>query len=416
VDDGAGRRDLAAALCYQYAMTGVSERVAAQYERYIYPPPLDDLSGAAARAKTERADPKYFSAHLWPEGRPRNNLRILSAGCGTSQAAHLAYNNPDCTVTGIDLSEGSLAHQRRLVERHGLKNIRLERRDILEIGRSDERFDLIVCTGVLHHMERPEDGLRALASALSPRGALYAMVYATARRAGVYVLQDLFRRLGVAQDESGIAFVRQVLKELPAHHYARWFLPEPGVQIEDAELVDIFLHVQDRAYSVQQVLDLVSGAGLAFQGWSDNGLYTRDAQIDPTTALWSRLDGASEQDEWSVVDDYTLHNMRHSFVARRPSENPSWRIGFDGADWLRYRPVRHPSLTALGGGQFQRGQSRFNLTSQEQLLMQACDGETSIAAILGKISQPSALAERRELAQGFFRRMWRLGHLFYRTA
>jgi hypothetical protein len=73
-------------------------------------------------------------------------------------------------------------------------------------------------------------------------------------------------------------------------------------------------------------------------------------------------------------------------------------------------------LTALGGGQFQRGQFRFSLAPQEQLLMQACDGESSITAILGKINEPSALTERRELAQGFFRRMWRLGHLFYRTA
>lgn len=397
-------------------MISVSKRVAAQYERHIYPPPLDDLSGTTARAKTERGDPKYFAAHLWPEGPPRNNLRILSAGCGTSQAAHLAYNNPDCSVTGVDLSQASLAHQRLLAERHKLKNLRLEQLDVLEVGRSADRFDLIVCTGVLHHMERPEDGLRALASALAPRGAIYAMVYASARRAGVYLLQDMFRRLGVGQDDSGIAFVRKVLNDLPAHHYARWFLPGPGVQIEDAELVDIFLHVQDRAYSVQEVLDLVSGAGLAFQGWSDNGLYTRDAHIDPSSELWSRLDAAAEQDEWSIVDDFTLHNMRHSFVARRPSDNPPWRIGFEGADWLKYRPVSHPSLTPLGGGKFQRGQFQFTLPPQEQILLQASDGQTSIAAMAGKLTEPPGLAERREMARTFFRRMWRLGHLFYRTA
>ncbi len=397
-------------------MNTVSQRVAAQYERHIYPPPLDDLSGKAARDKTERADPKYFSAHLWPEGPPRNNLRILSAGCGTSQAAHVAYNNPECSVTGIDLSEASLAHQKQLAERHGLKNLKLERRDIVEVGASSERYDLIICTGVLHHMERPDEGLRALASALSPRGAIYAMVYASAKRVGVYFLQDMFRRLGVAQDAGGIAFVRKVLQELPAHHYARWFLPGPGVQIEDAELVDIFLHVQDRAYSVQEALDLVSGAGLTFQGWNDNGLYTRDAHIDPASEMWPRLDGLNEQDEWSVVDDFTLHNMRHSFVARHPSDDPPWRISFDGTDWLRYRPVRHPSLTPLGGGKAQRGQFQFTLTPPEQILLQAADGQTSISAIAGKLSEPAAVSERRELARAFFRRMWRLGHLFYRTA
>jgi SAM-dependent methyltransferase len=396
-------------------MHSVSERVAAQYERHIYPPPLNDLSGKAARDKTERADPKYFSAHLWPEGQPRNNLRILSAGCGTSQAAHVAYNNPECSVTGVDLSEASLSHQKFLAMRHGLKNLRLERLDVLDVERLAEKFDLIICTGVLHHMERPEDGLRALASVLSPRGALYAMVYAYARRVGVYLLQDLFRRLGVGQDDAGIAFVRQVLKDLPPHHYARWFLPGQDVQIADAELVDIFLHVQDRAYSVQQVLDLVSGAGLAFQSWSDNGLYTREAHIDPSSELSSRLDAATERDEWSVIDHLMLHNMRHSFVARRPKENPLWRIGFDGTNWLRYRPVIHPSLTSLGDGKFQRGQFQFALPPQEQLLLQASDGRASISTIVNGLGQPAALAERRKLVREFYRRMWRLGHLFYRT-
>lgn len=396
-------------------MPSTSERVAAQYERHIYPPPLDDLSGKAARDKTERADPKYFSAHLWPEGRPRNNLRILSAGCGTSQAAHVAYNNPECSIIGIDLSEASLAHQKYLAERHGLKNLRLERRDILDVGSLAERFDLIICTGVLHHMEHPEDGLRVLASVLSPRGALYAMVYAYAKRAGVYLLQDFFRRLKVGQDDAGIAFVRQILRDLPAHHYARWFLPASGEQLADAELVDIFLHVQDRAYSVQEVLDLVATAGLAFQGWNDNGLYTRDANINPSSDLWSRLDATPEQDEWSAIDSLLLHNMRHSFVARHPSDDPPWRISFAGKNWLRYRPVAHPSLTSLNGGNFQRGQFQFSLTPQEQRLLQAADGRASISTIVAGSGEPPALAERRELARAFYRRMWRQGHLFYQT-
>ena len=397
-------------------MHDTSQRVAAQYERHIYPPPLNDLAGKEARDKTERGDPKYFSAHLWPEGPPRNNLRILSAGCGTSQAAHLAFNNPDCTVTGIDLSETSLAHQRYLAEKHGLKNLRLERRDILDIAQVSERFDLIVCTGVLHHMEQPQDGLRALASVLSPRGAIYAMVYAYAKRAGVYLLQDLFRRLRIGQDDNGIAFVRKTLRELPAQHYARWFLPPSIDHIADAELVDIFLHVQDRAYSVQEVLDLVAGSGLAFQAWSDNGLYCRDAHVDPASELWTRLDSVTEADQWSVIDHLFLHNMRHSFVARHPGDEESWRISFEGKGWLSYRPLLHPSLTALPDGTFRRGGFTFSLSAQEQTLLRAANGQTSISAIIAAGDRATERAERREFARAFYSRMWRLGHLFYRTA
>lgn len=392
----------------------VSQRVAAQYERYIYPTPLTELGTPAARAKTERADPKYFSAQLWPEGQPRNNLRILSAGCGTNQAAHIAFNNPDCSVLGIDLSESSLANQQLLKDKYDLKNLRLEQRNILDIGQSADRFDLIVCTGVLHHMARPDDGMRALASVLSKHGVLYAMVYANSRRAGVYFMQDMFRRLGVQQNDDGVAFVRRILKELPPHHYARWFLPSANVVIEDAELVDIFLHPQDRAYSVQEALDLIAGAGLEFQCWDDNGLYNREAHINPSSELWSRIETASEADQWSIVDDFALQSIKHSFMARHPQDEAPWRIDFEGNKWLKYRPVRHPDLRALGNGQFQRGRFQFSRTPIEEALIQMVDGQASIAAIADKLPVQATPAERREAARRFFRLMWRMGHMYYR--
>jgi hypothetical protein len=47
-------------------------------------------------------------------------LRILVAGCGTKQAAHIAMTNRECSVLGVDLSENSLTHHRRLQEKHSL--------------------------------------------------------------------------------------------------------------------------------------------------------------------------------------------------------------------------------------------------------------------------------------------------------
>ena len=68
------------------------------------------------------------------------------------------------------------------------------------------------------------------------------------------------------------------------------------------------------------------------------------------------------------------------------------------------------------GGNFQRGQFLFSLPPQEQVLLQGADGRASISTIIGKLDQTATLTERRELARAFYRRIWRLGHLFYRTA
>ena len=125
-----------------------------------------------------------------------------------------------------------------------------------------------MCGGVLHHLADPGAGLRALSAALKPDGAMFLMLYGRAARAGVYLMQDVFRRLGVRQDAAGVAFVRQALADLPPTHYARHFIANSASFDDDAELVDTYLHPQDRAYSVAEVLDFVRHNGLVFRAWT----------------------------------------------------------------------------------------------------------------------------------------------------
>lgn len=80
----------------------LAEAVRLQYEAYSYPAPLDDVSKDRLAA-----DPSAASV-LWPCGRFNDDLRILSVGCGTHQAAMIAFRNPGCSVVGIDLSSASL--------------------------------------------------------------------------------------------------------------------------------------------------------------------------------------------------------------------------------------------------------------------------------------------------------------------
>ena len=78
-------------------------------------------------------------------------------------------------MTAIDISETSLRHTRDLQRKHHLKNLELHQLPIervREIGRS---FDLVVCTGVLHHLPDPDRGLRAIRDVLRPSGAMRLM-------------------------------------------------------------------------------------------------------------------------------------------------------------------------------------------------------------------------------------------------
>ena len=68
-----------------------TSRVTAQYQAYSYPPPIMDLAAAIKNGAFLTGDPAKFSAMIWPEGRSPQNLKILVAGCGTYEAAFLAF-------------------------------------------------------------------------------------------------------------------------------------------------------------------------------------------------------------------------------------------------------------------------------------------------------------------------------------
>ena len=101
---------------------------------YSYPPPIEDAEKFLRQWGPLTCDPRFAGIQLWPEGRPRQDLRILCAGCGSSQAALIALSNPDCAVLGVDLSETSLAHSNRLRDRHSLANLELRQMSLLDVA------------------------------------------------------------------------------------------------------------------------------------------------------------------------------------------------------------------------------------------------------------------------------------------
>jgi SAM-dependent methyltransferase len=377
------------------AMEDVSTLVARLYEGHPYPPPRRDIGEAIAQGGYQVGDPALWAPMLWPEGRPRQELDILVAGCGTTQAAWFAYTNRDCDVTGVDLSESSLAHQRYLQERHDLKNLRLLKGDLRDAGDIGKRFDVIVCTGVLHHMEAPEEGVRALAGVLTEDGVLAGMVYAAVRRTGVHMLQALFRKLDLGPDAGGIAFARRVIAALPSWHFANFYIAGSNELDHDTGFADTFLHPQDRAFTVPQVLALIEDNGLFFQGWFENALYYLEAAPSLPADVLARLKQMALRDQWAAVELLLQWPYWHFFFARK---QPPLTISFAADDWRSLVPHQHPGVRRAENGQFTRLGQPIELSADEAALFIAVDGAKPLDA-LG--------AEARAL----FERLWKQGHV-----
>jgi len=392
-------------------MEDVSTLVARQYEAFAYPQPFADLTEAVRGGYHQIGDPSLYGPVLWPGGRPDRPLNILVAGCGTVQAAYAAYMNADDQVVGIDLSEASLAHERFLQERHSLENLQLFRGDLLDVAMIGRQFDVILCTGVLHHMADPAAGLAALRSVLAPDGVMMLMLYGQTVRTGVYMLQDAFRRMGLEQSPEGVAQVRRVLGELPPRHYAQDYVRAAAELKDDAAIVDTFLHPQDRAYTVPQLLELVEGAGLLFQNWVDNFPYWRNGAWGPDTAIAAAVDQLPPREHWAAVEMLMQTAGMHNFTVRHVGQQAP-AVDFEAGDWRRFVPHPSPGLARRGPGHFERGPYELRCSELEQFVLDGADGTRSIGEIIDVPAlEEIPTAERDEFARRYFEHLWKLGHV-----
>jgi len=308
------------------------DRVARFYEQHPYPPPLGDLDRFAADAR-DMARRRVDHHRIWPDRPFRADTSILVAGCGTSQAAKYAIRHPEARVVGIDVSPIGIEHTRALAARHELDNLDVHLLPIDDVGTLAETFDQVVCTGVLHHLADPDAGLRALAEVTRPDGALTLMVYAPYGRAGIYMIQEYCRRLGVGTSAPEIADLVATLRELPVGHPVSHRLRNtPDFQDDDA-LADALLHPRDRAYSVPELFEFLDGAGLEFGRWIRQAPYLPGCGSLSTVPHGERIAALPPHEQYAAVELFRGTMVRHSLVAHRRDRPPVAAVGFDGDGW-----------------------------------------------------------------------------------
>ena len=316
--------------------------MSAFYERHPYPPPVDDLERYRTIVDDDRrrADVPSASGRHEPY---RDDRSILVAGCGTSQAARYALRWPRAQVVGIDVSATSIEFTERLKRKYGLDNLELRQLPVERAAELGRTFDHVVCTGVLHHLPDPDAGLRALRDVLAPDGALHLMVYAPYGRAGVYLLQDYCRRLGIGTTTQEIRRSRQSLQALPPDHPLMPLLRNSPDFGDEAGLADALLHPQDRAYSVPQLLEFLRARRLDVRALDATGAL-------PAAVRRAGVDAASPAAGPAAAGGAI--RRRRTLPRDRWCATAPWRtattgrldapIDFDGDAWLDYVPMRVP--------------------------------------------------------------------------
>jgi len=390
--------------------------VSSQYERWRYPQPIQELEGWAG-SNWEWFDPVHAHRILWPDREYQPDLDILIAGCGTNQAAIFAYTNPAARVVAVDISQPSLDHQQYLKDKHGLWNLELHRLPIEELPTLELDFDLIVSTGVLHHLADPLVGMETLADRLRRNGALAVMLYAKYGRIGVEMLESVFRDMGLHQDDTSVQIVKETISVLsPDHPIHSYMKLARDLQSSDAALVDTFLHGRQRSYTVEACVDLVTSAGLVFQGWLLKAPYYPHDLFEPPSGVYPALNGLPEAKLWSVMERVQTLNACHFFMACRP-ERPkeSYTIDFSTVDSLDYVPLMRMRC-GLSGAEIFRPDWSLSLNAAQLPFVQHVDGRRTIREIAERVAQSGAsrrggAVDIEKFSRRLFQSLWRLDFL-----
>jgi SAM-dependent methyltransferase len=388
----------------------VSDPIAAFYDSHPYPPPVANLD----RARDEWRDPARHRAEhhlLWPGQSYREDPHILVAGCGSWQAAKYALCRPHARVVGIDVSPSSIASTKTLRRNYNLTNLELRQLPLEQAGELQCQFDLIVCTGVLHHLEDPDAGLRALRAALKPGGVVYLMLYAPYGRAGVYMIQEYCRRLGIGTSDGDIQDLIATLAALPQQHPLAAVLRGSRDARNADAMADALLNPRDRAYSVPQLLELIECNEMKFGRWYWQAPYLPQCGAIARTPHATRLCALSEREQYAAMELWRGTMTAHSVLVQR-SDADVIRIRFDGEDWPRYVPIRLPWTqlvqerlpTGAAGVLLNRSHAHSDLIlvidAVDKRLFDGIDGHRSIEEIAARVSgEPPR-------AQAFFERLW----------
>lgn len=274
----------------------VSLKVQNQYEENPYPRWKD--IGFNTAGSYQQALLKNFPQLNLSHWQGKEKLNVLVAGCGTGrQAIRLASYFNDLNVVAIDLSGRSLAYAQQQAIKYEVANIQFIQADILEFSNFPALFDVIECSGVLHHMENPELGLQSLQQLLSPTGVMKIALYSEQARKKIIAFRQLIEQSNnTSKQKLDQRLLRQALlmNQIPGD----WseIINSPDFY-SMSNCRDLIFHEQEHQFTPNKIASLLSDNQLDFIGM----LPTMTARQLMENTL-GKLDKNNTLKNWDIIE------------------------------------------------------------------------------------------------------------------
>lgn len=141
----------------------------------------------------KNSDDFFLSKYLKLEYLPFRGS-LLEAGCGTGYTTHVISNlRRDVKISAVDFSEGSLEFAKNFSNKNNYKNIEFIHMNHKQIKLDENQFDMLVCSGVLHHIDTPQSIFHNLCNLVKKNGTIIIGLYHPWGRTSVHIRQKIFK-------------------------------------------------------------------------------------------------------------------------------------------------------------------------------------------------------------------------------
>ncbi len=378
-------------------MDTITRKVEEMYSQFPYP----SFQGAVC-SLSWFYDLDFLLAHAGSH-KAIDQVKVLDAGCGTGeQIVCCASVFPQVHFTAVELNSTSLDIAKKNAKFLEIGNIDFYQKDIMDITHELGSFDVIICSGVIHHLSQPEKGLKHLVKLLKPDGVFAIYLYSKYTRGRNIRIKQAVNI--IEGDEKlinkRIKIVRALLNDY---------------QLRDIAAVDAYLHVNEQLYTVKSIFSLLRECSLKFLRFRDEPMWNESMLIKDKEVV-SMLQDLPDDLRYEVLDlvfsERRILNAYEFFACH--SSYTCYPAKEIGKATLGFYPMRTPFVQiekeASNNGLYniyilhdEKHPTHLQLSTQSVNIIEKCDGKKTLETILEEtIGDPRSGSTHQDIESKVF--------------
>ena len=242
----------------------ISQKIQKQYEDNPYPRWTSTLVTPSKSSLPAFVKSNGYKVDLEILNKSKD-IQTLIAGCGTGQqilGSIGAYQSSK--ILALDLSISSLAYAKRKTDELSLRHIEFLRADIIDLSRIERQFDVIECTGVLHHMSDPISGWAAICDCLRNGGLMKIGLYSSIARKDISSMRQEIGQLGLDPTADNMRLYRNHLINSDAEQHQR--IKNIGDFYSLSNFRDLLFNLHEEHFTIPRIRTNLAELGLEFCG------------------------------------------------------------------------------------------------------------------------------------------------------